>query len=159
MDVKELQQLLLEKENEIKDLKSCLAINELEISRLQKGNMGTASLRDNLQNEFGRFFPMLTPNQIALMTGQKKRVNWTCEEIARGFTLSFFHKRAYNYTINSLKFPLPAIRTLQKWSENMSVLPGVVLKDSLVVLKALSATLTEGQRQVCSSTSQCSCYI
>lgn len=30
----------------------------------------------------------------------------------------------------------------------MSLVPGVVLKDSLTVLKALSSTLSEGERQV-----------
>ncbi|KAG4068974.1 hypothetical protein HA402_005635 [Bradysia odoriphaga] len=91
---------------------------------------------------------MLTDNQIALMTKKKKRVNWTCDEIAKGFTLSFFNRRGYDYLIHSLQYPLPSLRTLQIWSSNMSLVPGKILTDSFIVLKALSETLSNGERQV-----------
>lgn len=91
--------------------------------------------------------PMLTINQLSLMTGAKKRVNWTTDEIANGFAMSFFSTRGYNYLINKLQIPEPSVRTLQEWGENVSVKPGI-LNDSLTVLKALRETLTDGESQV-----------
>lgn len=145
-----LRQELISKQNEIDDLRACQSISENEIKRLQKLS-GGSKRKSNFQNDvdgLSKQFPMLTNNQIALMTKKKKRVNWTCDEIAKGFTLSFFNRRGYDYLIHSLQYPLPSLRTLQIWSSNMSLVPGKMLTDSFIVLKALSETLSNGERQV-----------
>lgn len=113
MDIDELNlklidanQQLLHKEIEIENLRSCEQINKQEIKRLRK--LIESQRCSHVQNdEIKKLFPMLTHNQILIMSGQRKRVNWTCEEIARGFALSFFNRRGYDYLVNKLMFPMP----------------------------------------------------
>lgn len=38
---------------------------------------------------------------------------WTGDEISKKLTLKYFSKRAYVYVIQTLKYPLPALSTLQ----------------------------------------------
>ncbi len=63
--------------------------------------------------------PMLSENQILLMTHQKQRVNWTNEELSKGFTSAFFSQRCHNYWIKDIHIPLPAIRTLNRYAARM----------------------------------------
>lgn len=148
MDVNELRQLIFQRDDLIDDLRECLVRNETEIKKLQKTITTKTDLsHEQLPNFIKSMFPMLTENQIAVMTRQKKRVNWTCDEISIGFALSFFSKRGYVYLIHKLQYALPSIRTLQVWSQNISIVPGF-LKDSAIVLTALRKTLTEGESQV-----------
>ena len=148
MDVEELRQIIIRKDDVIDDLRNCLVRNETEIKHFQKKIKTKTELsNEELQNLIKIMLPMLTENQIKIMTSQKKRVNWTCDEISIGFALSFFSRRGYAYLIYKLQYPLPAIRTLQLWSQNMNIAPGI-LKDSFVVLKAMRNSLTDGESQV-----------
>lgn len=91
MDVEELRQMIIRKDDVIDDLRNCLVRNETEIKQLQKKIKTKSELsNEELQNLIKIVFPMLTENQIKIMTSQKKRVNWTCDEISIGFALSFF---------------------------------------------------------------------
>lgn len=147
MEADELRQLLVERDDLVEDLRTCLVRNESEIIRLRKqiSEFGL-SIEEQLKL-IARLLPMLTENQIKLMTKQKKWVKWTCDEISIGFALSFFSRRAYRYLLYQLQYPLPAIRTLQLWGQKMNIGPGT-LTDSLTVLKALRNSLTEGESQV-----------
>lgn len=69
-------------------------------------------------------------------------VNWTVDEIATGFALSYMGKRGYNFTIHKLGIPLPSIRTLQKWGERIKISPDI-LYDCFMILKAMGSSLTE----------------
>lgn len=143
-----LQRKLKEKDDIIKDLKLCLSRTEDEMKGLQKQvKIGNPISKDTLKAEVSKLFPMLTANQIAIMTKEKKKVVWTVEEVATGFTHSYLGKRGYNFTIHKLGIPLPSIRTLQRWGEKMKVAPGF-LDDSFIILKGLSKTYTEAERQV-----------
>lgn len=143
-----LQRTIEEKNFETQNLRNCLKMSEAEISNLRKKIQSKAYFPKVSTDEIHNILPMLTKNQLSLMTGEKLRVNWTNEEVATGFALSYFSRRGYNYLIHKLLIPQPSVRTLQEWAQNMSVKPGI-LKDSLVVLKGLRETLTEGESQVC----------
>ncbi|KAJ6639791.1 Transposable element P transposase [Pseudolycoriella hygida] len=146
MNVSELRELLVQKDDLVEDLRMCLIRNEKEIPMLQNRMSKFDLSVEEQRNLIIDLLPMLTENQITLMTKQKKRVNWTCDEISIGFALSFFSRRAYMYLIYQLQYALPAIRTLQLWSQNMDIGPGI-LKDSFTVLKAMRNSLTEGEAQ------------
>ncbi|KAJ6644629.1 hypothetical protein Bhyg_09598 [Pseudolycoriella hygida] len=146
MNVNELRELLVQKDDLVEDLRMCLIRNEKEIAMLQNRMSKFDLSVEEQRNLIIDLLPMLTENQITLMTKQKKRVNWTCDEISIGFALSFFSRRAYRYLIYQLQYALPAIRTLQLWSQNMDIGPGI-LKDSFTVLKAMRNSLTEGEAQ------------
>lgn len=126
----------------------CLVRNEKQIKDLQKKTMAKTELTNTeIFNLTEILFPMLTKNQISIMTKQKKRVNWTRDEISIGFALSFFSRRGYLYLIHKLCYALPSIRTLQLWSQNLNIAPGI-LGGSIVVWQALRSSLTEGESQV-----------
>lgn len=143
-----LQRKLKEKDQIINDLMECLRRAENEIKKLQKqiGLKSSVSTKQ-IKDEIAKALPMLTPNQLSLMTGEKKRVNWTSEEISRGFAHSYFSRSGYNYGIHKMKIPQPSVRTLQKWGEKLPIEPGM-LEGCFVVLKALRETLTDGESQV-----------
>lgn len=149
-DVTRLQEILDEKEDAIEHLRICLNRAESEINNLQKQNKDhkTSGPSKNVTlEEIRKVLPMLSDNQIALMSGEKKRVNWTSDEISNGFAMSYFNRRGYNFMIHKLKIASPSMRTLQEWAESMTVAPGI-LKDSFLVLKSLRNSLTEGESQV-----------
>lgn len=147
-DVATLRRILKEKDDVINDLKFCLASADGEVQGLQKQMKSENSVSTEITKaEICKLFPMLTSNQISLMTKEKKQVQWTVDEIANGFTHSYFGKRGYNFTIHNLGIPKPSIRTLQRWAQKMKVAPGF-LDDSFVVLDGLSKTYAEAERQV-----------
>lgn len=47
--------------------------------------------------------PMLSENEISLMSKQKERVNWTNEEVSKRFTSGFFLVRCHGFWINDLQ--------------------------------------------------------
>jgi hypothetical protein len=143
-----LQQQLQLKDEIIEDLKVCLARNEKEIQTLQKKQNEEVSISDEeLKAEIRKLLPMLTTNQLSLMLNEKKRVNWTPDEIATGFAHCYLGTRGYNFTIHKLKIPEPSIRTLQRWAERIHIVPGI-LEDCLTILKAMGTSFSEVERQV-----------
>lgn len=135
------------KENLINDLKLCLQRNGTEMQQIQLRLQKPQNLisETQLKEEVKRMLPMLTPNQFALMTKEKKRVNWTVDEIATGFALSYLGKRGYNFTIHKLGITLPSIRTLQKWGERIKISTGL-LYDCFTILNAMGSNFTEEER-------------
>lgn len=148
-DNEQLETLLNEKDDLIHHLKMCLnnAENEINALRKQIHVQSPPSEEKNIIKEIGTILPMLTSNQISLMSGIKKRVNWTSDEIATGFALSYFSRRGYEFLIHKLRIALPSVRSLHEWSENITIAPGI-LKDSFTVLKALRDNLKEVDSQV-----------
>lgn len=141
------KQQVQNRDDEIFDLKLCVQRNEIELKKFRqtKTYVKTSSIPSNA--EIQKALPMLTTNQISLMTKTKKRVNWTAEEISKGFALSFMGKRGYNFTIHELGLPMPSLRTLYEWGERITLKPGV-LEDCFIVLSAMKAQLTIEQSQV-----------
>lgn len=69
---------------------------------------------------------MFTKNQISILLGMKKRVNWTSEEISLAFTLRYLSKRCYLFIKRKLKIPLPGISTLQRWASRFEINQGLL---------------------------------
>ncbi len=135
----------------VNDLKVCLKKKECEIAALQKKVTESQRVEPMSKNEVNIFIrkhiPMLTENQIALMTKQKKVVTWTNDELSKGFTSAYFSQRGHQYWIRDLQIPLPALRTLNKYAARMVIAPGI-LKDVLVMLEGYAAQLSKTERQV-----------
>lgn len=135
----------------VDDLKCCLQKKEDEIKKLQKIIMENKRIEPMGKSEIGKLIqchmPMLTENQISLMTQNKQRVNWTNDELSKGFTSAFFSQRCHRYWINDLQVPLPAVRTLNRYAARMVIAPGL-LHDVLLMLKGYAAQLSEAERQV-----------
>lgn len=86
-----------------------------------------------------------TSNQIDIMTGRKKHVIWSPEELAKGFTLKYLSKPALEYVIGTLQFPLPSVSCLESHASNIEMHKGF-FNEVLQLLKAASATRSEKER-------------
>uniref|UniRef100_A0A182PWN9 DUF659 domain-containing protein n=1 Tax=Anopheles epiroticus TaxID=199890 RepID=A0A182PWN9_9DIPT len=75
----------------------------------------------------------LSSNQIDLIMKEKKRVRWTKDEVSSAMTLRYFGKRAYDYMLKDLNYPLPSISTLQKYARHINLREGI-LEDVLVFM-------------------------
>ncbi|XP_058836166.1 uncharacterized protein LOC131692853 isoform X2 [Topomyia yanbarensis] len=88
---------------------------------------------------------ILTPNQIDLLLGLKKKVHWTAEEIALSFTIRYHGKSAWNLIKKELNFPLPSLKTMQEWSSRIKMNVGI-LEDVLRLMKIAATNYTERDR-------------
>jgi len=88
----------------------------------------------------------LSSNQIDLIMKEKKRVQWTIEEISSALTLRYFGKRAYRYIAIDLHYPLPALSTLQKYARKINLKQGVLV-DVLVFIGNFSSGLPRQDRE------------
>ncbi|KAG4073211.1 hypothetical protein HA402_013476 [Bradysia odoriphaga] len=143
----------------VEDLKICLRKKEQEIKELQKKvvmNERPEPKGEDIVKFIHFHMPMLTENQISLMTKQKQRVNWTNEELSKGFTSAFFSQRCHGYWINDLQIPLPAVRTLNRYAARMVIAPGM-LHDVLIMLEGYVAHLPDEERQVILSFDEMAC--
>lgn len=73
---------------------------------------------------------IFTPGQIKKMrkssgTDQIKRVTWCFDDISKALALHSAGPRAYRYILKK-KYPLPAVSTLKKWANKISVRPGLL---------------------------------
>jgi hypothetical protein len=91
--------------------------------------------------------PILTKTQIEKVVYKKKKVLWKNEDICRAFTLRYLGKRPYVYLRNKLKFPLPAISTLQRWASKFELRKGLLTK-VLDIMKAASMKMEDKDKQV-----------
>ncbi len=134
----------------IDDLKICLQKKEDEIKALQK-KIAQIEQPQPKGKDLVKFIkshmPMLSENQILLMTHQKQRVKWTNEELSKGFTSAFFSQRCHNYWIKDIHIPLPAVRTLNRYAARMVIAPGI-LHDVLLMLEGYVAHLLVEEREV-----------
>ncbi|XP_037826138.1 uncharacterized protein LOC119614111 isoform X2 [Lucilia sericata] len=71
----------------------------------------------NLENSLKRMF---TEDQIKKLKNNDKRQNFTEEDIAQSMILYSTSARAYNLLIKR-HFPLPSVRTLQRWSRKQDM--------------------------------------
>lgn len=143
---------LIEANKVISDLKECLKIKETEIEILLKACESKTLppkplCKVAVEEMISQKLPMLTSNQIKLMTKHKKRVSWTADELAKGFTSVYHGHRSHNFWTKTMQIPLPAIRTLNTWASKITIAPGI-LKDVLVMLRSFVETMDEKDRQV-----------
>lgn len=88
-----LNEALIDKDNEIQDLRACQAVNEKEIQRLQKLITDLQRVnKSNLNNEqLASYFPMLTTNQISVMTKEACRLDMRRNR--KGICIKFFQSK------------------------------------------------------------------
>lgn len=61
---------------------------------------------------------IFTEGQILKLQRGDRRQNWTADDIARSITFYSASPKGYRL-LRRKKFPLPAIRTLQHWAQNI----------------------------------------
>ena len=76
----------------------------------------------NLENVLGRLF---TKRQIKKIINGDKMQHFVKEDIAQSITSYSTSSKAYKLPRNK-HFPLPSVRTLQRWSQKLDVSPGVL---------------------------------
>lgn len=110
-----------------------LEIQRQEIEQLKEKNVKLQQLNEDLQKvhdyqALAKAESLLATkysrNQIDVMLGRKKRVVWTAEELSKGFTMKYLSKPALEYTINTLKFPLPSVSCLESHAANINMRKG-----------------------------------
>lgn len=87
----------------------------------------------------------LSPAQIDLALKLRKRVQWSEEDISRAFGIRYFSKGAYNYIRNTIKYPLPSLTTLMKWSRRLEIRPGLFDK-VLKIMQVCGQSMTPTER-------------
>ncbi|KAG5896489.1 hypothetical protein JTB14_005868 [Gonioctena quinquepunctata] len=153
----ELQKLISDLNEANKHLKESLIQKELYCSTLEK-------LKVEIEEKFKVFqessitkkelnakikevmSKTLTANQVDIILDVKKRVRWNRNELSKAFTLPYLSKKAYLFMMNE-NFPLPHIRTLQKYSQLID-LRGGILKDVLQFLKIASLNMAPKEKAV-----------
>lgn len=86
-----------------------------------------------------------TPGQIRLVIKKQMRVKWTTEDIAAAISLKSVSSKAYRYLRYKLKYPLPHVSTLRKWTATFNCDSGI-LHDVLSLMKAKNKSLTEFEK-------------
>jgi len=140
-DLKKENKLLKEVKNQhvavIDALENANAIQKQEIDRLKERLTESNVELMNLEKELQSIF---TKGQILkLKKGFKRRV-WTEEDIAESIPLYSASPKLYKLLYRK-KFPLPSVRTLQRWANKIDCSRGI-LKPVFKILAA-SAELNE----------------
>lgn len=154
--------IALQENEELKKEIGCL--REQVTSLLQKTNEDAASISKlKRENQYLRrknnktplkykkmhkvLTSMFTSNQISVLLGLKKHVNWTSEEISLAFTLRYLSKRCFLFLRRKLNIPLPGISTLQRWASRFQIQQGL-LETVFKYLEAAKVTLKAVERVV-----------
>lgn len=136
-------------ELKVKELESQLSTATEQIKNLENINADLVNADESqfVLKAVKRFKPTLTKKQtIAILAGTRKRKVWEPEDISRAFTLRYCSKKAYLYLKDNLKFPLPAISTLQNWANKIDIQTGV-LKSVLKIIQIAGRTMEDFERQ------------
>jgi hypothetical protein len=100
--------------------------------------------------------PVLTSNQIDLITNKKKRVRWTKEELCTAFTIRYFGIKSYNYLRNQLNYPLPSLTTLRRYAAKLNLKEGI-LTDLLKMMKMTGIEKSDRERVTVLSFDEMNC--
>jgi hypothetical protein len=91
--------------------------------------------------------PLLSSNQIDLLTNHKKQVRWTREEISSAFSLRYLSLRSYKHLRKNMNFPLPSTATLQRYASKINLREGV-LNDVINMMSLAGHDMTDRERAV-----------
>uniref|UniRef100_A0A182PWP8 Transposase n=1 Tax=Anopheles epiroticus TaxID=199890 RepID=A0A182PWP8_9DIPT len=88
----------------------------------------------------------LTSNQIDMILKLKKRVTWTKPELGSAMTLRYFSKKAYNYMLTDMHYPLPSISTLKRYASRLNIKAGI-LNDVLNLVGSITRMFEPRDRE------------
>ena len=145
--IKELEQQLQERDIAISVLQDQNEQQKKRVADLEKLSRDLTDVRETHIIEKSRelLSSKLTRNQSDLLLGVKKRVNWSNEELSRGFTLRFFGLPGYDYLTKNLGMPFPRSSCLRQYASRMDMRQGF-LNEVLQMLKAKSQSMSEFER-------------
>ena len=137
------QEKLLEIENLTKTVdqmqkaskEASISLEELSISHV------------NLQRKWKVIEKVFTQNQIQLLTGDKKRVNWTAKEICDAFTIRYHSQITYKLLRQEFGFPLPCLSSLRSWSSKIDMRHGVLQEN--ITLMGIVGSNMDDMEKVC----------
>lgn len=103
-------------------------INFLE-EALKKLSLNLESSKNDGANEFAKNLleknpNFLSQNQLTLLSGFKKKINWTSEDLAKGFALRMKGQGVYKLMTKSIGYPLPSETTLYRHAKKLKLTPG-----------------------------------
>lgn len=61
---------------------------------------------------------------MKILSGKYKKVVWTSEDLSKAFSLRIVGRKSYEMFKNLLKYPLPHIKTLDRYSRMLKITPG-----------------------------------
>lgn len=145
--IKELEEQLRQKDNIISVLQEQNKQEKIRGADLEKLSRDLKDVREQQIIEKSRelLSSKFTKNQSDLLLGVKKRVNWTSEELSRGFTLRFFGLPGYDYLTKNLGMPFPKSSCLRQYASRMDMRQGF-LDEVLQMLKAKSQSMSEYEK-------------
>lgn len=128
---------------EIYDLKKQLAEMKKLCSKQQQKINILEEEKENMKKSLNHIF---TKGQLEKIFNKNKKLQrWTFEDISAAICLHFSGPRAYRYMYNKLKYPLPSISSLKRWSSKLCVKPGVLK----AVLKLMEKKDFDEKQRLC----------
>lgn len=113
-----------------------------DAERVENLNSDVQSLCLTIENLEKALRCLFTQGQIKQLKAGNRRQNYKQEDIAQSITLYATSAKAYRFLkINN--FPLPSVRTLQRWSQKLDVSTGILKP----VVQLLSAANQMSQTQ------------
>jgi hypothetical protein len=68
---------------------------------------------------------LVTPAQMSILSGRKRKVQWSSEDLSRAFTVRVVGRQSYNLLRFVLKYPMPCLQTLDKYAQHLNIIPGM----------------------------------
>lgn len=144
MRIQELEEQLRKRDQTISVLQEQNIQAKKRVADLEKLSLDLKDVQENqiIAKSREMLSSKLTKNQTDLLLGIKKRVNWSSEELSRGFTLRFFGLPGYEYLTKNLGMPFPRSSCLRQYASKMDMRQGF-LNEVLQMLKAKSQSMSE----------------
>lgn len=121
-------------------LKNLQSQSAITIKQLSSQVQSLSFSNANLEKALSRIF---TEGQIKKLKSGDKRQNFTEADIAQSITLYSTSAKAYRLLKNK-HFPLPSVRTLQRWSQKLNVSTGIL--EPVVKLLSAANQMSETQK-------------
>lgn len=89
---------------------------------------------------------VFTKSQVHVLINNKKRPkSWDKESMSTAFSLRYLSRRTYSYLRNHMNYPLPSIKSLQRWASSFDVFSGE-FKQVIEIMKIIGEKKTAVSR-------------
>jgi hypothetical protein len=123
-------------------------IHKNSIAIRKKASIQSKTKVTSLKNKVKKYEEALgkifTNKQISLLVEGGKHKWWTAEDIGKAISIRY-KANTYDY-LRALKFPFPSTRTLQRWTQRITLSPGIMYP-VMMLLKDHFAEAPEIMRQ------------
>lgn len=139
--------ILSEREKQIEGLCTTLKQRDEKVEHLSKliEDLKEVELHQSLKKAESLLADRFSQAQINIMLNKKKKTTWSSEDLSKAYTLRYFSKSALDYTINTLKLPLPSASSLERHASYINMRRGF-FHEVLQLLKVDSLTKSSRDR-------------